>query len=108
MDDPQTDTAVRAAFTAGDGDALDALSRHPSLRECAHAPPWLHRIGDVALARGSVRLLRCAACGGRLYLRRQRTRAAPAPGLALDATLADQMRHVERALQEPGDPGAAR
>ena len=102
MDEAQIDAAVRAAFAAGDGAALDDLSRrHPSLQACAHESPWLHRVGDVALARGSVRLLRCAACGGRLYLRRQRTRAAAAPGLPLAATLDDQIRHVERALGVP-------
>lgn len=103
VDDLALDAAVRAAFAARDGDALHALSmKHPSLRECAHESPWLHRVGDVDRAKGSVRVLRCAACGGRLYLRRQRTRGAATPGLSIDATLEDQMRHVERSRAERG------
>lgn len=104
------DDAVRAAFTAGDGDALRALAAaHASLKECAHFAPWLHRVGDVACTpRGSVRLLRCVACDGRLYLRAQRTKAATAPGLALDLSLDAQRAYVASASRSSGDPGAAR
>jgi hypothetical protein len=90
------DTAVRAAFKAGDGDALVALSReHKALEACAHESPWLHRIGDLDAARGSVRVLRCVACEGRLYLRRQRGRGAKVPGLSIDLTLDAQRAYVE-------------
>ncbi len=109
MDDATIDAAVRAAFVTGNGDALHALSqKHTSLRECSHETPWLHRIGDVARSRGSVRVLRCTACQGRLYLRRQRGAAAPAPGLSIDDTLDEQLAWVERRLAERQNPGAVR
>lgn len=107
MDHASIDAAVRAAFAAQDGEALYALSKaHAALAECSHEAPWLHRIGDVARAsRGSVRVLRCAACQGRLYLRRQAQCASAAPGLSIDLTLDEQLAHVAGATK---DPGAAR
>lgn len=104
MDDASIDAAVRAAFAAKDGEALHALSKaHRSLAECGHEAPWLHRIGDVArVPRGSVRLLRCAACQGRLYLRRQAMRAAAAPGLSIDLSLDEQLAYVAQVTKERG------
>ncbi|MFO0610905.1 MAG: hypothetical protein U0324_47520 [Polyangiales bacterium] len=97
MDEAALDAAIRAAFQAGDGEALHALSRaHPETRECAHEHPWLHRVGDVDRARGSVRVLRCAACGGKLMLRPQRGKGSAAPGLPIDMSLEEQRRHAEK------------
>ncbi len=103
MDDATLDAAIRAAFKANDGEALYALSKaHNATKECSHENPWLHRVGDVARARGSVRVLRCITCGGKLMLRAQRGKAAVAPGLSIDLTLDEQRRHVDGSASNDG------
>ncbi len=103
MEPSSLDAAVRAAFTAGDGDALAALAKaHASLRSCDHEFPWLHRIGDVGrTGRGSARLLRCTSCEGRLYVMVQRGAAATAPGVPLDLSLDAQRAWIEQRLAGP-------
>lgn len=109
MDDASFDAAVRAAFAARNGAALEALAKaQESLTECAHEHPSLHRIHDVSLgSRGSVRVLRCTACQGRLYLRLQTMAACRLMGLSINLTLDQQLAFVERTERESKEPGAA-
>lgn len=105
MDRETLDAAVRAAFVAGDGDALAALLRaHRELKQsCSHEYPWVHRIGDVPRTKGSVRLIRCTTCDGRFYAVLQRQSGCPTPGVPLGATLDEQRARAEQAAKDQAE-----
>jgi hypothetical protein len=103
MDELELQTAIRAAIAIADGNALHALAKaHPSLAPCTlHAYPWVHRIMDIQRpGRGSVRVLRCTPCGGKLALVRQPGRAALEMGVPLELPLAGQTKLAKAKLAE--------
>lgn len=74
MKDNDIDGRMRTAWQVfGENGSVDALAllleEQPEVTQlCSHSYPYLHRIGDVIIAKRVYRCCRCVECGERFFL----------------------------------------